>query len=1648
MGGLDGIGDDAARERVVRLFKFLQAFNEKRNPIVCDVDQHVLRYPWQAIRECRWVEKAPFEDPPDDGQGNEDDEDDFLLRVTRPSLEPPPAPPAELTSWVRAGWDDPEREAQWDQVRDDPDRGELGLTGEESAALEEWRESRDAWAVRARENYRAQRLFEWLWRVREEMEREGDVLELVLGDGYLAWQNAGKTARHPLLLQRLSLEYEPKIPRFTVTDADRPTEVNASLLRAVEAPATASKELQSVAADYQLHPLGGRRTDEFLKHAAGVLSKDGEFLGLVEQPPTPGRAPRIARYPLLLLRRRALGFEIALDAIVQDLQSGAPVPDLLSALVGVHPPMGDDAVEFGDHDQGDEAEDVLLSKEANREQLDIARRLARYGGVLVQGPPGTGKTHTIANLIGHFLAEGKSVLVTSHTTKALRVLREKVVPELQPLCVSVLEGDAAGNAQLRDSATKIGERLTSASPDALRREARALQARRASTLNAIGAARQALLECVQSEYSALVVAGVEYQPRAAAELVHEGMEGDGWIPGPVAVDSPCPLSDEELRQLYATSALVSDGDLDHLAGPLPAIGDILEPAGFRELVSEIRASEAVAGYGLDLWDHAAANEQEISGLEGMAAELAGALQQVPAWMFEAFDDAVRQRPAIEAWQLLLQGTRSCLEAIEERRHARMTFGAKPSQGLYSAEGLKTIGEVIEHFERGGSLGGWRNLTHRSWKEVTERSSVLGRRPESIDEFRALRAVVRYSVEFEQLRLRWENLMLPAAIPGEPGEPDEAGLGRYERLFRQVIEDLPWQWWRFGEACGTLGLRLDALLADRAALEPGEWWTHANTVLRDDLPAVLAAHAARLRLRANRARIAQHVAHLRVLPAAADRAHPLGQLVGALADEDVEAYAAAHVRLAELLGKTNAAQRRDELLGRLASAAPDWAEAIRFRRGEAGLDAPPGSAAAAWRWKQLARQLDERSRQQPGPLIEQIADLREQLRELTANLVERLAWAAQAEKTRPDQRMALAGYVHLMKAIGKGTGRRVHKLRKQAREQMQLARPAVPVWIAPLGRVAETFVTSGQKFDLVIIDEASQSDVLGLIAWYIGKQVMVVGDDQQVTPSAVGERTDDIQSMIDSYLFDVPNSQLYSGQASVYQLGSTVMPGVVRLREHFRCLPEIISFSNQLSYAGEIVPLRDPTSARVMPAVVAERVRVRVSEGEANREEALHVASLVAACIEQPEYGADGNALTMGVIALKGTAQAVEIQTLLRRVIPSEEYERRRLLCGQPPHFQGDERDVIFLSMVDGPPEVPPHRLLTDTGEQFKKRYNVAASRARDQLWVVHSLDHRRDLKTDDLRWQLLDWAADPSALANRLTRATAKAESPFEREVIEALVRAGHAVQPQHAVGGFRIDIVVGDQSNRLAIECDGAAYHSTDEQIRQDLDRQALLERMGWRFYRIRGTEFYRDPRKAMERLNAYLEKLGIEPSAAAGARQSATDVPDPLLERVRTRAAELRKLWAEGQWTAYAGSAPPLPKDLDEEPVPTGPARTGSDSAVAEKSRRGDSTATAAGRTGPMPREHTVPLAQPSVTRGGSPRVVQPPLDGTVPDVDSLNEGNLVQYLKARGFRVEDKRPKGGALWCFGQPGEIMPVMRELQRRGLAFTYSANKGGWYRKP
>jgi very-short-patch-repair endonuclease len=279
-------------------------------------------------------------------------------------------------------------------------------------------------------------------------------------------------------------------------------------------------------------------------------------------------------------------------------------------------------------------------------------------------------------------------------------------------------------------------------------------------------------------------------------------------------------------------------------------------------------------------------------------------------------------------------------------------------------------------------------------------------------------------------------------------------------------------------------------------------------------------------------------------------------------------------------------------------------------------------------------------------------------------------------------------------------------------------------------------------------------------------------------------------------------------------------------------------------------------------------------------------------MEQPEYKKNdaGQPMSFGVVSLVGDEQAIEIDNLVRAHVSPERYELHRVLCGNAAQFQGDERDVVFISLVD---TAERGALSMRDQELFKQRFNVAASRARDQMWIVHSLNPQSDLKADDLRRQLIEHAEDPTRLMRALEEKEKGTQSSFEREVMKRLVAAGYRVTPHWKIGTFRIDLVVEGDGKRLAIECDGDHFRPI-EKLPEDMDRQSVLERMGWIFTRMRSSEFLRNPARAMKPVLEKLQMLEIPPVANSAEAEDSEQTSHTVIDRVILCAEELRRNWS----------------------------------------------------------------------------------------------------------------------------------------------------------
>ena len=1499
--------DDLAQSRLTQVFKFLKELNELRNPVARDLSGYVevLRLNAWPVHPCIVVRRG---DRIEDEDANGDVQMEPLIRIQRARLTPCPNPPEALDGWLKPGWQAAEAETAVLESRNFLDEVTETVTvafdadGERVAALNVWTMARMKWAVAERPAIAARQLFERIHALWTAIQREGDRIELVLADGMLAVP--AQAVRHPVLMQRVNLEFDPSAPEFRFATGTEKVELHRSLLRLVPSIegrmiAHFDKELES----QPVEPLGSESTTGFFRRLVQGLFNDGEFLDEKTRGVANDR-PSIWREPVIFLRPRNAGLSTTLDNIIEDLEDEETEPPKgLSRIVGVE--TDEDAPGPGGSGDGETRRtppgptpDILFSKPANAEQYEIAERLAESDAVLVQGPPGTGKTHTIANLLGYLLAQGKTVLVTAHTTKALRVLRRQMDEALQPLCLSVLEGDADSQAQLSRAAQDIADRLSRSNAASLRREAGQMRDKRRKMLDAAAALRRQLRDARFSEVEEVVFDGEGLSPIEVAKRVKADAERDGWIPGPLQPSLTCPLADVEVRQLYATNATLTPSDEAQLAVSQPVLADLVSAADFRLLANEQAGADSRAqAHRPELWSDGASAGYAATQLQELHQRVraaAGVLAEQENWLREVLFAGWMGGDLRGAWNDLLAAAHALADEAGTAHRLIMEHGPELPGTQPGAAMAATLGAIIAHLESGGALGLMTKLRHREWHQLIDACRVDNRPPATPDEFRALRALAQLQESRSRFVARWrravESLGGPQ-IESVASSPERAAQG-YAAEIHTRLEWRETVWEPLtGELC-AVGFRWDTWLAAHPPV-PGDHGELARVQRAGSqrLAEIVEAQAALLRQAELSAALQNQRAYLAGFP----QSDAAAVLLTAQDSWEVENYQEACRELSRLEGLRAAYDARLALLARVEEVAPAWSHAILQRHNPHDGAQPPGDATVAWRWRQWYQELERRAAISMPELQERLDKTEDELRLVAAQIIEHETWAAQKERMGLHAQQALMLFVQTIRKVGKGTGKRVPELLRQARQLLASARSAVPVWIMPLSRVYESFDARETKFDVVIIDEASQSDVTALAALYLGREHIVVGDKEQVTPDAVGQRIDEVQRLIATDLQGIPGSHLYDGQTSIYDLAEQAFGGVVALREHFRSVPEIIQFCNHLSYGGKLLPLRSSKSSpQYLPLVVAQRVNgFREERGKTNEVEAEEIASLVVACLAEPEYARNdlGKPTSFGVISLLGDEQTLVIENILRRRLSPDVFARHRLLCGNAAQFQGDERDVVFLSMVDGPPD-DGQLTYRDAGPKdlYKKRYNVAVSRARNQLWVVHSLDPDTHLKGGDLRRRLIAHARDPQALMREMEEQGKRTDSVFEKLVLQRLVSAGYRVHPQWPVGARRIDLVVEGKTKLLAVECDGEKWH-TPEQLHQDLERQAILERLGWIFVRIRGSVFFRDPDAAMAPVFAKLDHLSIEPLGASS--QPSSIEATPLLDRVRRRAGALRAQW-----------------------------------------------------------------------------------------------------------------------------------------------------------
>ena len=1412
-----------------------------------------------------------------------------ILQVEKLPFLEPLAIDKELLEWISGDWGDyksPIKLLSEKIIKENDASKVVNISKKEKEILDKLLKDRKLWVEEQKKIEVVRNLFDNLYNKYLVLDRDSDTLELVVANGLVKVPN--EDICYPILLKKVNFSIDTEKNIISITDASDndfiTQELYLNFLAEVE-NINLDKVfyLEDKIVENNIHPISKNDTiKDFFREFIHNLNPRAQFIEDLDKK-NKESVITIEWKPILFIRKKDDGKVEAINNIIKDIENGGEIPEYLSELVGV---IGSDkrAIE--------PIPDILFTKETNNEQIEIIKSLYSHRAVVVQGPPGTGKTHTIANLLGHFLAEGKNVLITSQTKKALDVLKEKIPTDIQDLCISMLDDDSS---DLGNSVESISEKLGYLNLETLKNEYEEIENQRNELKEDIKNIKRKIFNIKYQESHPIIYNNESITLREAGEFLRKNQRELDRIPGIVSSGVTCPINNENLAFLksgYKKS--VSREEEKEIELGLNKVSDFWTLEEFKEMLENKK--EIMSRLDLLLKnkkyhindnlfyvdDKMLIDLDKFKNYSGIDKIIPEDLKSIEDWKKDVCIAGTENSGDRKIW----------LEFIKDiRRLYDLTNMTKDQlfkkEVVYKDIDVSTAKKLIIGLKKGIERPGFffKHRLRKARKQISDKVTINNRILETLYDCNVALEYTTLIELKENTKNTWNILMT-----GNSLLENSNNKNLYKQLYSyadQMEYLLNW----YDREKKTFLHKIENAGFEKLNINK----TEGNPIYVDEvnqifdfipsLEELIAIGKIALEYREVDTKRSEYLVKIENI---IKENSPLGrEIKNAILNENTDKYSETLEKLRVLSEKEVLYKKYKDLLHNVKAVANSWGEEL-----ENGLfNEKIENIYNVWRYKQISQKLKELAEKPYFNLQADILEKTEELKKLTIDLVTKKAWyniiKFLEEKDNLAISQALKGWKQTVQKIGKGTGKNTNIHKKNAKEKMLLCQKVVPAWIMPLNKVFDTLNPVENKFDIVIIDEASQSDISSLILLYMAKKIIIVGDDKQVSPSDVGVNIDKINMFRRKYIKGkVVNDDLYGIRASLYSIVSTTFQPI-SLREHFRSVPEIIGYSNRTSYDNQILPLRDSNSSILKPAIIDYKVNGRRDEkSKINRVEAETIVSLIEACLAMKEYKNS----TFGVISLLGDEQAELIQDLIVKRIPATEIENHKILCGNSASFQGDERDIMFISLVDSSEENKSLRLVGEGVEgAIRKRYNVAISRAKDQLWIVHSID-KNNLKEGDLRKELFEYIDSLKENVFDKTAIENITASDFENEVARHLLEKNYTIKQKWRVGSYDIDMVAIYDDKKIAIECDGKTLNHTEEEVIANLEEQEILERCGWEFIRVRASEYFRNPEKAIKDLIIQLDDKGVYPN-----HKEVYNDKNELLNNIKSEALELMEKYEE---------------------------------------------------------------------------------------------------------------------------------------------------------
>lgn len=1184
---------DKTESKALRLARYLKEFVGLRSSTIYDVDKY---------ESVLWFSDIPQE-PQSESPAWKDNfsPGDVWLEVRKQQFPKWPSPPEITLPWVdqpalkRATPDmpplrptilAPDLKATVGED-EEPPLIELKVDDypEVTNSYERYRPVWQIWSDEYRRREAIQRVYAELFRLHTQVKKQGEIFELVLGLGFLDWPSSGKpkaSIRRHVITARVDLHFDARTGVIVLEGAADGAQVRIEddMLDAELRPERsyyAIVEDQLTAIDDDIWD----RTRMFsaIKSWAEALHANSEWSPALKPVAGTTEKPTVTFAPAIILRKRMQGGMIRIyKEIIDQLSSAsAEVPAGWGGLIDDADDLDRDERPPNPVPSGDQSTELIyFPLPANREQSRIVEGISERRGVLVQGPPGTGKSHTIANLVCHLLATGKRVLITAETGRALQVLKEKLPDQIKPLCVSLLGQSGDAFAELNSSVQEITKRYDAWNPRIHGERLADIDQELAASRRLVAEIDTELLSLREAETSTHSLLDGAYQGSASAiaRRIAEEKERFEWLQVPKEAGDKPPLTGGDMvdwlriRRNYTEEQIASAKrrtvDSALLPSPEQFAATVNAEEEAKQRVQLLASLQAHAAYSRLVALDSSKRTSLDHALRLLIDRRRDLLRRDYHWMKAALAETLGGRQA--SWQALLDQSEKLIVRIEQLFQSLGSSSVSIPSELDIRQVYLDAQTVINYIKSGGKWTLLGFMVPRPIKQcvyLRNRILVDGQPAETVDRLIIVSIYIELYSAFSELEKLWpQSMNSPLALNKRI---------RFETI-KEEVKDLRAAL-VYAQACLKLADYIDKALP---GISMPNWLT---SDVETWLEIVQAAEVEdRLQLA-----IYDVTSCVRAIKGVRDLhdAHPLlDRFLQAAEQRNVTAYSKAYGDLIEIEQIRKDHARRQHIEAVLSKAAPYLIDAVASTIDDLAWDERFRHFGLAWCWAVADNWLRKRSdfvyQKQLAKKRHRIGD---GIGELIGESAAIRAWTHFFNRLSPKETAALKGWREAVRAMGKGTGRsaKIERLRREARQYMDQCREAIPVWIMPRYLVADMITPAPNRYDLVIVDEASQLGIDSLFLFYIAKKLIVVGDDQQISPYGVGVADQAIADLQHHYLDGVPHHHALSAQSSLYANAKIRFGQNIVLREHFRCMPEIIQFSNDLCYAPNGTPL-DPLRA--------------------------------------------------------------------------------------------------------------------------------------------------------------------------------------------------------------------------------------------------------------------------------------------------------------------------------------------------------------------------------------------------------------------------------------------------------------------------------------